>query len=60
LLSPLRGERFPLSSYPWADAQGYVLPSLRDYETGQFPLSLALQATVPNSPIKADVVQNAT
>jgi hypothetical protein len=30
-----------------------VLPSLRDYETGQFPLALALQATVRNSPIKA-------
>jgi hypothetical protein len=25
----------PLSCYPWADAQGYVLPSLRDYQTAQ-------------------------
>ena len=27
----------PHSCCPWADAQGYVLPSLRDYERGQFP-----------------------
>jgi hypothetical protein len=31
-----------------------MLPSLQDYETAYFPLSLMLKATVRNSPIKAD------